>query len=149
MTTQPSKPDKNRVIALVRIIFSGMDVVYRYSSLVDAFNACEAIANAMFQRAQGIPTVPLIKGQVPLERIGRDKDGNITTDARNFVTSVIRIDHISFVGVVCPCCGEQIFDKIRPFHPPTKHDTPPGADDDDEHDPGFYDGDAWKEGAQN
>lgn len=140
MSVRPSKPDKKRVSALVRIVFSGVSVVYRYASLREAFAACEAISNAMFRRAQGTPTVPLIKGEVTMEYIGQNEKGEIVTNAVPTITSTFRIDHISFVGVVCPCCGEQIFDKIRPFHEPTEHDEPDGDLEDES-------GEEWKEGA--
>lgn len=140
MSVRPSKPSNKRVAALVRIVFSGVSVVYRYSSLREAFAACEAISNAMFRRAQGLPTVPLIKGEVPMEFIGQNEKGEIVTNAVPTVTSTLRIDHISFVGVVCPCCGEQIFDKIKPFHAPDKHDETDYDMEPDEDEP-------WKEGA--
>lgn len=154
MSVKPSRPDDNKVRAVVKVCVQGTSVIYRYTSVKAAFAACEALSNGMFQVASGQPHIPLIKGTVLLDRIREDKDGKVITEIVEVVTSTIKLQDISFVAVVCPCCGQQIFDKIRPFHDACEHDETDEEAEIDEppdekpgpKDAGFYDGDDWKEG---
>lgn len=156
MSNRPSKNDGKTVRALVHIVFSGVSVIYRYTDLRSAFRACEAISNAMFRRQADKDALGLIKSDVPMEYMHKKDDGEIVTGVDQIITATIRLDHVSFVGVVCPCCGEQIFDKIGPFRESTAHDCydtdikSPQKDEPDDPVPpreeghGYFDGDEWK-----
>lgn len=159
MSVKPSKPQGKKVRAVLKIGFGGEYVIYRYENLMQAFKAAETLSNAMFRLANGDPeALPLMKGSVLMERIGEEK-GKVVTDEIECITSTLRLADISYVAVVCPCCGTQIFDKIKPFNDATEHDTPdsdddlePEVDTDDpvppakEDGPGYYEGDDWKKG---